>query len=97
MLVRVLITSPNLFSLVLGHVTAWCSQPAQNMAQLSLVLPAGMEPDANSTLRGFLDRSRRFFVTRNKVDQHKVPDRLPLEIRLRPMLRQDLDLPKSLL
>lgn len=82
--------------LVLGHITAWCSQPTQNMTQLPLVLSAGMEPNTDSTFRGFLDRGGRLLVARREVDQHKVPDHLPFEIRMRPMLREDLDLPESL-
>lgn len=66
------------------------------MAQLPCVLTAGVESDTDSPLRSFLDRGGRLFLAREEVDQHKVPDRLPLESRLRPMLGQDSDLPEGL-
>ncbi len=84
-------------SVLLGHVAAWCSQPPQNATQLPFVLTAGMESNADSAFRSFLDRGGRLFLTRREVDQHKVPDRLPLEIGAGPILGRDSDLPEGLL
>lgn len=68
------------------------------MTQLLLILPAGMEPDADSAIGSFFDRGGRFLPTdEGEIDQHKVLDHLPFELRFRPMLRQNLDLPESLL